>query len=209
MPLPYNVEKIPSPTPSQMTLALDHDSAKTQDERQAQTPGTVNTKHDHRDDDGQATGTDLERASLQTAANSSALSLRRRKQSVPQVVSTFRKVGQILRTAHAQDFERKRRPEVGKNANGDDDDDDDEEDDDEDLVEASREIDEALQSQGKVDDAGEESSESAGRQPRMDRRARVSEPGSDLETGSDATQAATVDQVGRDDRDLSSRDNHM
>lgn len=44
-------------------------------------------------------------------------------------MSTFRRVGTILRAAHAQDFERKRRPEVGaEHANKSDDEEDDDND---------------------------------------------------------------------------------
>jgi hypothetical protein len=65
----------------------------------------------------------------------SAASLRRRRPSLTDspIARAFRQAGDTMRSAHAQDYERKRKPELGStdaDANRDVDDDDDDEDDD-------------------------------------------------------------------------------
>ncbi|KAF1346085.1 hypothetical protein BDV97DRAFT_372078 [Delphinella strobiligena] len=77
-----------------------------------------------------ASGADIEQA------GSPAGSARQRKKTVPAespVVRAFSRVGTMLHSAHAQDFERRRRPELGSRAAdniGEADDDDDDDDDD-------------------------------------------------------------------------------
>ncbi|GAB7347012.1 hypothetical protein MBLNU459_g3160t1 [Dothideomycetes sp. NU459] len=55
---------------------------------------------------------------------------RRTAASESPVVRVFSRMGTLLHSAHAQDFERRRRPEVGRNGSGSMDDDDDDDDDD-------------------------------------------------------------------------------
>ena len=82
-------------------------------------------------DGTRASATDIEQGHT---ANSAA-SLRRRRPSITNspIARAFRQAGNTMRSAHAQDYERKRKPEdvaVATNAaKGDDDDDDDDDDD--------------------------------------------------------------------------------
>lgn len=76
-----------------------------------------------------ASGTDLERAASDPDYGDSSLRRRKRPPVMDSPVArAINRVGTMMHTAHAEDFERKRKPELGKSQNYDD---DDEEDDDE------------------------------------------------------------------------------
>lgn len=82
--------------------------------------------------------TDIE----QGLAARSPSSLRRRHPSLTNspIARAFRQAGNTMRSAHAQDYERKRKPELGTQdagADDEDEDDDDDDDDDDDEVEGS------------------------------------------------------------------------
>lgn len=85
--------------------------------------------------EGRASATDIE----QGHGAPSVASLRRRRPSLTNspIARALRQAGNTMRSAHAQDYERKRKPELGSTAadasKDDDDDDDDDEDDDEDA----------------------------------------------------------------------------
>jgi hypothetical protein len=81
-------------------------------------------------DGTRASATDIEQGHTAT----SAASLRRRRPSITNspIARAFRQAGNTMRSAHAQDYERKRKPEndaAATSAGKDDDDDDDDEDD--------------------------------------------------------------------------------
>jgi len=77
----------------------------------------------------QATGTDLARAQSLSQRPTDALRRRRTDTHLDSPVArAINRVGTLLHTAHAQDFERKRKPELGTTV-ADEDDDDDEDDD--------------------------------------------------------------------------------
>lgn len=133
-PLPYEL-----PSSSTSTLA-----SKSPQEPSSQTDpitGKTSTLHTGRKtgsqqgsghlDPSSTSGADLERAPSQPI--SAAASLRQRRGppiTDSPVARAMTRVGTLLHTAHAQDFERKRKPELGKEALDDDDDDDEEDDED-------------------------------------------------------------------------------
>ncbi|KAL1635854.1 Xenotropic and polytropic retrovirus receptor 1 [Neofusicoccum ribis] len=113
IPLPYSV-----PTSSVESLAQSDGSVlqrpSTPPAHVSVAPGTP----------GQATGVDLENQRTRE-------SIRRRATVGPGTPATraLTRVGTLLHTAHAQDFERKRKPEAGRSASRDDDDEDEDYDD--------------------------------------------------------------------------------
>jgi hypothetical protein len=97
-------------------------------------------------------GADIHRTHTEQSAGGSTV--RRRK--MPEASPLIRRMGSILHMAHAQDFERKKRPEAGEEVSksSEDDDDDDESSDDveQEVGEAERAVDEEM---ARVDGADE------------------------------------------------------
>lgn len=92
-------------------------------------------------------GHDIHRTHTEQSANSSTVRRRRKMEQSPLI----RRMGSILHMAHAQDFERKKRPEVGEavdkssDSEGDDEDEDEGSDDlERDVEEAERVVDEEM-----------------------------------------------------------------
>jgi len=119
VPLPYD---LPSPEESRSSLGYSD----VVDEEQPQHMSRASTAPDQ-DHQAHASGTDLEQRRS---------SIRRRRASLgadqiqpSPMARGLQRMGTALRTAHAQDFEKKKKPELGDNISKDDDSDDDEDDD--------------------------------------------------------------------------------
>lgn len=99
-------------------------------------------------------GYDVHRTHTAQSAGGSTIRRRRKLEQSPLI----RRMGSILHMAHAQDFERKKRPEAGEavgrssDSEGDDEDDDNSDDIDQEVAEAERVVDEEM---ARVDGADE------------------------------------------------------
>jgi len=123
VPLPYEV-------PSASTSTLDAPTITTtthqppDNHRQQQTPAGQGRPSEHASRSHASSGADLERAAISNTA-SSTLRQRRTPQETTPVPRGIARMGTIMAQAHAQDFERKRRPDgvrdgiVGKDGDGD------------------------------------------------------------------------------------------
>ncbi|KAB2578141.1 SPX domain-containing protein [Lasiodiplodia theobromae] len=115
VPLPYSV-----PASTRVSLVEQGD------ESPLQRPKTPKA-HAH-GESGTTTGADLERQRTRGA------SIRRRSGSTPAPATrALTRVGTLLHAAHAQDFERRKKPEAGPSGGNDEDDEDDDEGSDEDA----------------------------------------------------------------------------
>lgn len=149
-PLPYEIA-----SSSTTTLAGDSPQRPMSQGQQPQVPSQapVENIHEPASSFGQATpaqasGVDLERMASHASPAVEALRKRRAQTSVEApLTSTWSRVGTLLHSAHAQDFERRRKPELGASQyDQDDDDDDDEEEEDEvDEIEGDAEEEEEVE----------------------------------------------------------------
>ncbi|KAL2354674.1 EXS family-domain-containing protein [Cryomyces antarcticus] len=154
IPLPYELS-----TPSTGASQSARTSEEAQDSTSANGPRRAPTASAHVSG-SRASGADLERAG--THESSPSVRFRRRSSiggSSP-VARGFSRMGTMLHEAHAQDFERKKRPEVGGTEDhGDDDDggssDDDDDGEDEEVAAADeRAAEEVISAEGLLERAG-------------------------------------------------------
>ncbi|TID22889.1 signal transduction protein [Venturia nashicola] len=119
-------------------------------------------------------GIDMHSTRTEQSANSSTVRRRRKSEQSPLI----RRMGSILHMAHAQDFERKKRPEVGEAADKSSDSEEEEEEDDEgsddidrEVEEAERIVDEEMARVDGADEGGRDGKEGLGEETRRESRA--------------------------------------
>lgn len=130
IPLPYEID---SPSTSDLASKTSTEHQRTPPTPRGQVPPNVLNHQTTR-----STATDIEHASPHPSAGSS---LRQRKRSFPAsspVVRGFARVGTVMHAAHAQDFERKRRPDLGADVAEESDEDDERSSESEDEGQALR-----------------------------------------------------------------------
>ena len=111
VPLPYDM-----PSPSSIRTTPD-------------APTPADRTPSERPSDLQQTATKTSGADLEAQRTHSTIRRRQTPKMAPTTPKTgLSRVGTALHMAHAQDFERRRKPEVGKNENGSESDDDDDDD---------------------------------------------------------------------------------
>jgi hypothetical protein len=138
VPLPYDIEEESGQDQDMLYKTpedIAHDVRASQNQKQAlapNRPGVPERMPSERlsRDGTRASATDIEQGHPTT----SAASLRRRRPSITNspIARAFRQAGDTMRSAHAKDYERKRKPDdnaVAASAAKDDDDDDDDDDD--------------------------------------------------------------------------------
>ncbi|KAK4986779.1 transcription-associated protein 1 [Elasticomyces elasticus] len=172
VPLPYDL-----PSPSTSNLSRSSDVSRQQ--QQPPSPTQLTPRRSH------TTSTDLESASSGTAVpGSAAATLRQRRKSLvgsgdSPLSRTFNRVGTLLHAAHAQDFQRKKRPDVGKG---------DEEEEEEEAAGSSEEEEEEAEAEAEAEVEAEVEA-GADEAARAAERGGVDRHGDDVAVGEDGLTA--------------------
>ena len=116
VPLPFETEPLTSDTPKK-TKQMDHKGQGASSSDEEARPQSSPDSRPGPSGSGKATGVDAATAHAQDLykqhSNSPTLRRRRQTESSP-LIRGINRVGSLMHAAHAEDFERKRRPEVGK-----------------------------------------------------------------------------------------------